>query len=164
MFAQAVSGQGELKRPYNQVERVSRGIESIINDLGLGQDLKFSKIKRRWPELFPPPLSLHTEPTFIKNNRLFINVDSSIWLQELHFYERDMLSKLKEYKIKSIKLRIGNVTPSTNVEKKSKPPGSILNNEDIAFVNEVTDGLQGTALKEAARKAIEKSLSTRPSS
>ncbi len=139
------------------MQRASFTFESIAKDLGLWEGLKLDRVKKRWSEIFPPPLSLHMQPYILKNRQLFIQVDSQVWMQELHFYKKEMLSKLKIFNINSIKLRLGNIksTQDNNHKKTIIKP---LNSKDASFIIDITDDIHDEILKISIKKAMEQSL------
>jgi len=141
-----------------KLEKASSTFESLAKDLGIWEGLSLKIIKNHWSKIFSPPLSMHMKPYLLKNNHLLIHVDSNIWLQELYFYKKEILSKLKAFNISSIKLSPGSVKSSTTAEEKQKPRE--LNMGDRLFIDEITDEIQDENLKKTVKKTIEKSLSS----
>ncbi|KJU84392.1 protein containing DUF721 [Candidatus Magnetobacterium bavaricum] len=141
------------------MERASSFFESIINDLGLGEAMHLQNIRNDWHGLFPPPLSLHTQPDFLKNSTLHINVDSHVWLQELHFYQTHILEKLYSHGIRAIKLRVGEVTANTTDTAKDDIVFIPLDEEDRLFIETTTAGIKDDDLRAVIRKTMQKAFS-----
>ncbi len=142
------------------MSEIDQVVDTIVNDLGMGGALKLHKIKLNWAETFPPPLSLHMEPVFLKDNILFINVDSNVWLQELYFNRATIISKLNKYGVKSIKLRLSVVKNPVKEEVKWKEERS-LNADDRKFIYDVTKEIKDSTLKASINRVVEKSLKNR---
>ncbi|MBF0345711.1 MAG: DUF721 domain-containing protein [Nitrospirae bacterium] len=141
------------------MEKASSFFESIVKDLGMGEALHLQKIKDNWRRLFPPPLSLHTQPDFLKNNLLFINVDSHVWLQELHFYQNNLLEKLSSYRVNAIRLRIGPVATTVAETKDNTRTPITLNEEDRLFIDNTIAVVKDDALKALIKRTMQNAFS-----
>ena len=134
-------------------------LRPIIKNLGIEEGVRLSRIRKNWHNIFDKPVSLHISPAKISQGKLIINVDSPLWLQQLSYYEKDILEKLRVYGIKNIYFRIGKIyrpkkTSVINREKEN------LSSEDTSFIIELTNHIGDQTLKDAIRKALEKSLRT----
>ncbi|MBF0339185.1 MAG: DUF721 domain-containing protein [Nitrospirae bacterium] len=141
------------------MEKASSFFESIINDLGLGEAMHLQRIQDNWQRLFPPPMSLHTHPDFLKNSTLHINVDSHVWLQELHCYQGHILEKLYDYRIRAIKLRVGVVNTTVKGNTTDSVTFVPLNDEDKHFIDTTTAIIKDDELRAIIRKTMQKALS-----
>jgi len=52
-------------------------------------------LQKSWPQIVGPGISQHSKIMYVKNDRLYIEVDSSTWLNELSFMKEDILRKIK---------------------------------------------------------------------
>ncbi|MBF0317764.1 MAG: DUF721 domain-containing protein [Nitrospirae bacterium] len=141
------------------MEKASSFFESIINDLGLGEAMHLQRICDRWHGLFPPPMSLHTQPDSLRNGTLHINVDSHVWLQELHFYQTHILEKLHAYRIRAIKLRVGAVTANTTDTANGNMALIPLDEEDRCFIDATIAVIKDDDLRAIIQKTMQKAFS-----
>ncbi len=97
------------------------------------------------------------QPQRLDKDQLFINVDSHVWLQELHYYRDAILSKLKGFRVSSIKLRVGRVRSVADHNDQEPLPPS-LSAEEYSSIKEMTGKIHDESLRESVERVIEKSL------
>ncbi|MBF0537713.1 MAG: DUF721 domain-containing protein [Nitrospirae bacterium] len=141
------------------MEKASSFFESIVNDLGLGEAMHLQKIKDNWQRLFPPPMSLHTQPDWLKGSTLHINVDSHVWLQELHFYQGNILEKLCGYRVDAIRLRVGPVTVDVNETVNDNLAPLYINEDDRRFIDDTIAIIKDDALRATIKRTMQKAFS-----
>ncbi|MCX7914351.1 MAG: DUF721 domain-containing protein [Thermodesulfovibrionales bacterium] len=91
------------------MEKIQSILNPLYDEIGLTKFLLLEEVKAKWDFLVGSPLNMHTYPFELRDSELIINVDSAIWLQQLKFMQSMILSKLGDYPIKSIRLRIGKI-------------------------------------------------------
>jgi hypothetical protein len=135
-------------------------LRPIIRNLGIEEGVRLSRLKRNWHCIFDKPISLHIFPSKISQGKLVVNVDSPLWLQQLSYYKKDILEKLKAYGIKDIYFRIGRIHRSkkTVIQRRDTKE---LSSDDTLFVAELTGHIEDVTLKDTIQRALEKSLRTR---
>lgn len=74
-----------------------------------------ASIKMDWKELVGEEVAKHTAPTFLKNGKLFVNVDSSTWAYELSNHLKDLILRkinkdMGEEVVTDIHFRVGDFT------------------------------------------------------
>jgi len=68
----------------------------VLKNLGLDRRRAEAEIVRVWNDLIDPVLTAHAQPAGIVKGTLFVNVDSSVWLDEIVRYRRrEILDRLK---------------------------------------------------------------------
>ncbi len=134
------------------MEGVSRSIERIIRDLGLAEQMQLAAVRRRFTELFSPPLADHLWPASLTRGELLIYVDSQVWLYEVRRHQREFEKRLLPFGVKRVKFRIGKVF------RKRKPleiphltkPDSLPEALEALIQNEIRDD----SLRESVRRAM----------
>jgi hypothetical protein len=149
-----------MKRKKNSnLQKASFVFESIAKEVGLSSSVELLRIKKQWTTLFDIPVSQHTEPVLLEDRQLVINVDSNIWLTELFYQREKILKKLVSFNVKSIKLRAGNVSKHSIADIPEGNPVKKLDASEIEFINTLGVKIEDNELRQAIKKAAERSLS-----
>jgi hypothetical protein len=143
------------------VKRADSLLKPLVRDLGIEDGIRLSQIKRHWYTLFHKPLSHHMSPSFLSGNELLLTVDSPVWLQELKFYQGDIITKLALYEVKTVRFRLGRVNAAENAETgreggKAKP----LTAHDRSFIEDTVSTIEDEELREVVKKAMGKAIAT----
>jgi hypothetical protein len=143
------------------VKRADSLLKPLVRDLGIEDGIRLSQIKRHWHTLFHKPLSHHMSPSFLSGNELLLTVDSPVWLQELKFYQGDIITKLALYEVKTVRFRLGRVNAAENAETgreggKAKP----LTAHDRSFIEDTVSTIEDEELREVVKKAMGKAIAT----
>jgi hypothetical protein len=62
---------------------------------GLGQVVLLSRLTRRWEEIVGPQLAAVARPESVRSRVLFIAVTDAIWLQQLIFFQSQLLQNIR---------------------------------------------------------------------
>ncbi len=90
--------------PAKSVETILPG---VLSHLRLEQRLDESKIQTIWSQILDPTLVAHAQPAGFAKGTLFVNVDSSVWLNEIVRYRRhEILERLQTALGKTVVQRI----------------------------------------------------------
>lgn len=143
------------------MKRADSLLKPLVRDLGIEDGIRLSQIKRHWYTLFHKPLSHHMSPSFLSGNELLLTVDSPVWLQELKFYQGDIITKLALYEVKTVRFRLGRVNAVENAETgreggKAKP----LTAHDRSFIEDTVSTIEDEELREVVKKAMGKAIAT----
>lgn len=141
-------------------KQLNSTIEAIYKDLGLSDEFVLGCIKNKWPEIVGEVLSFHSKPYTFKNGELLIKVRSHLWAEELRFQGDLILQKLKSYKVKTLKFRIGKI-PLNETKKANKEKEVIHTNSKkiTEHVEAAVSFIKDEMLRESIKRAMEKSLS-----
>jgi hypothetical protein len=95
----------------------------------------------------------------MSGNELLLTVDSPVWLQELQFYQGDIITKLALYEVKTVRFRLGRVNADEKSEsaregEKVKP----LTADDRSFIEDTVSNIEDKELKEVVKRRWEKRL------
>ena len=69
-------------------------IQNILDKLAYKDGFKKAWIEKHWPDLVGSEASRHSLPQRVERAVLFVNVDSSVWNQELFMRRRQLLEKI----------------------------------------------------------------------
>ena len=68
----------------------------VLASLGLEKRCTETEIVKVWNHLLDPNIVAHAQPTGLRKGTLFVNVDSSVWLNEIVRYRRaEILTRLQ---------------------------------------------------------------------
>lgn len=141
------------------MERADSLLAPIIKNIGIEERVKFAEIKKNWEIIFNKPLSYHMSPYTFSNGELLLNVDSPVWLQELKFYKEEILKKLYSYGVRTVRFRLGKVSPKENtVSGKKRQKDLSLNAEEVSFIEQTIASLDDEPLKAIVKTSIEKAI------
>ena len=90
----------------------SEVMPKVLARLRMEQRQGETEILRVWNHLIDPTITAHAQPVGINKGTLFVNVDSSVWLDEIVRYRRrDILTRLQTAfgpeLVKRISFRVG---------------------------------------------------------
>ncbi len=98
-------------------------------------------------------------PSSLSGNELLLNVDSPVWLQELKFYQEDIIKKLAPYHVRTVRFRLGRVNAIANQEgEKEGLKGKPLTAYDRTFIEKTVSNIEDEELKEVIKKTIAKAM------
>jgi hypothetical protein len=146
------------------VKRADSLIIPLVKELGVEDGVRLAEMKKNWDDLFNEPLVSHMSPFMLSEGEVILNVDSPVWLQELNFLKEDIIKKLHHYGVRSVRFRLGKVSTgiksgirsqsATRRESKDKS----LTAKELSYIEETVSQINDDALRETARKAIQKAL------
>ncbi len=80
------------KRP--PMNRLSQILENVMKNHSLDKALEQSRILKHWESAVGPSIAAHAHPEELRSHKLYIHVDSSLWLQELTLLKPSLIAKL----------------------------------------------------------------------
>ena len=90
--------------------RVGEILPRVLELLGLDNKFEEVKLMRGWAEVVGPVIAQRSRPRMLKDGILFIEVENSVWMQELWFHQKQIVDRIKkEYpkiEVKGIRLEI----------------------------------------------------------
>jgi hypothetical protein len=79
----------------------------VLTSLGLERRCTETEIVKVWNHLLDPNIVAHAQPAGLRKGTLFVNVDSSVWLNEIVRYRRrEILDRLQHSFGKDLVVRI----------------------------------------------------------
>lgn len=86
---------------------VSQVLPALLEKLGFDKRLSEAEVMRVWLNLVDPNIATHAKPAGLNKGTLFVNVDSSVWLDEIVRYRRrEILQRLQHAFGKDVIARI----------------------------------------------------------
>ena len=76
--------------------RIGDILPAVLKSAGLDKKLRDQEILTIWPAVVGEEIAARTKAVRINNGVLYVMVEHSVWLQELHFMEKEILEKIKE--------------------------------------------------------------------
>jgi predicted nucleic acid-binding Zn ribbon protein len=70
-------------------------LPAVLKSAGLEQKLRDQEILTIWPAAVGDEIAARTTAVKIEKGVLYVHVEHSVWLQELHFMEGEILKKLR---------------------------------------------------------------------
>lgn len=129
----------------------------IVKRLGIEEGVRLIRIRNDWHTIFDSPLSLHMSPSILSEGELLLNVDSPIWIQQLSYYKREILTKLSTYGVRDVRFRVGRITREKQL-RQSTAAITELSSEDALFISGLVSDIRDDELKKAVKGAAEKSM------
>lgn len=69
-------------------------LDDLIKSMGVQKRMDEEKAALLWGEVVGEKISSHARPVRARGGKLFVEVDSSTWMNELLFYKGEIISKL----------------------------------------------------------------------
>ncbi|MEA1928047.1 MAG: DUF721 domain-containing protein [Candidatus Auribacterota bacterium] len=87
----------EKNEGRNGPEALGPIVTELISRWGLKKLVASSRVFEIWDTVVGPAISLHAQPHSFRDNKLVVNVDSSVWLAQLQrFRARQIKEKLND--------------------------------------------------------------------
>ena len=84
------------RRPKARPEAVGALIDRVLADLGAGPTARAVRIADHWEAAVGPEVARHSRPVAIRGDVLEVEVDSSVWSQQLQLMQPEILAALRE--------------------------------------------------------------------
>jgi predicted nucleic acid-binding Zn ribbon protein len=134
---------------------VSTILKTVTHRQGLDHELLEYRLLQEWPQIVGPQIAAHSRPDHIRFKKLFLVVESSVWLQHLTFLKPALLEKLHEavgaQAVTEIVLRVGEVqqAPRKDTHAAAAPtPPPEPSAEDRARAEAMTASVTDPELRE----------------
>ena len=90
--------------------RVGEILPRVLELMGLDDKFEEARLIQGWAEVVGPVIAQRSRPRVLRDGILFIEVESSVWMQELWFHQRQIIERLKKefpkVEVKGIRLEI----------------------------------------------------------
>ena len=84
------------------MQKISGILNRLLKQYGLEGKLIEYTIAEKWEDIAGKIIASHTYPAGLHHRILYVIVDSSVWLQELTFYKKDLIEKVNNHFGKNI--------------------------------------------------------------
>ncbi|MDP3283106.1 MAG: DUF721 domain-containing protein [Desulfobacterales bacterium] len=103
----------EVKKNTDDFNHIGNILCDVLGAFRTDQDLELTGLFSLWDDAVGAAVAKNARPAGFKGKILLVNVVSSVWIQELQYYKKDMIRKLNEALGKElvcdIKFKIGPV-------------------------------------------------------
>jgi len=120
-----------------------------------------------WTQSVGPLISAQTSIDRLKKDILFIKVSNSVWMQQLQFMKRDIISKINTFlgreAVKNIFFSIGHI-PAPSSEKESPAPflqTKPLTKKEMQKIESCTSVIKDPELNNILKRVMTKDLQRR---
>ena len=90
--------------------RVGEILPRVLELMGLDDKFEEARLIQGWAEVVGPVIAQRSRPRVLRDGILFIEVENSVWMQELWFHQRQIIERLKKefpkVEVKGIRLEI----------------------------------------------------------
>lgn len=76
--------------------RIGDILPAVLKSAGLEQKLRDQEILTIWPTAVGSEIAARTTAVKMEKGVLHVHVDHSVWVQELHFLEQEILQRLRK--------------------------------------------------------------------
>ncbi len=108
-------------------EPIGKILTEVLRDLGLSKKLLEQRAVVEWSDIVGRRVAEHARALRVDNGRLFVEVDSSVWLQELTLMKRSILRQINDRigrtAIDNIHFVLGGARPHGASGRNSKEEG-----------------------------------------
>jgi predicted nucleic acid-binding Zn ribbon protein len=78
-------------------QRIGSAIEKFLKENRLDKKIDASSLLTNWKEIAGEMIAKHTSRLFIKEGKLYLQVDSAALKNELHFLQAQLLRNVNQY-------------------------------------------------------------------
>jgi hypothetical protein len=85
-----------MKRKQNDI-KLGEALTELMDTYKLSAKLNQIKVVEAWPKVLGKVVGIHTEKIWIKNNQLFVKLDSAALKNELMYSKSKIVDSLNEF-------------------------------------------------------------------
>jgi len=131
-------------------------LNSLFHDMKADSGMEHIMPRDIWNKAVGARIAENTHPEFIREGILFVNVASSVWMQELHFLRDKILEKvnneLDSTQIKEIRFKIGPLPGSAHKTYSEQIPS--LTKEEMEKVKQQASSIQDPDLRQSFQRVM----------
>jgi hypothetical protein len=141
-------------------ERLSATLGTLLKARGMESRLSEYRILGQWEKTVGRVIAGHARPVAVRGGKLFLNVDSPAWMQQLSMLKPEIIEKvnrgLGKETIKGITLNLGEIPASGTPEERLVLPELTAGERGTIeqYISEVRDA----DIRQSIRRVIEKDL------
>jgi hypothetical protein len=96
-------------------QKIRSILDKTLRALEIDVPLKTYSVLGAWKEIVGESVALHTQPRFVRNRILFIDVSHPTWIHQLQFLKPTLLEKINTFlgepHIQDIRFKLGKISP-----------------------------------------------------
>ncbi len=129
---------------------------SILQNIPQEHKTEYIRIRAIWNKTVGQRIAEKAQPASVRKNILFVNVENSVWMQELHFLRDKIIEKinseLHSAKIEDIRFKVGSISPPVQRGLTHKLPA--LNSEEIQKIAQQSSSIEDPELRQAFERVM----------
>jgi predicted nucleic acid-binding Zn ribbon protein len=90
--------------------KVGEILPRVLELMGLDDKFEEAKLLQGWVDVVGPEIAKRSRPRMLRDGILFIEVENSVWMQELWFHQQKIIDRIREeypkVEVKGIRLEI----------------------------------------------------------
>jgi predicted nucleic acid-binding Zn ribbon protein len=86
-------------------DEISELISTAVKNLEPDKNIKVYPIWKNWKEIVGEKTASKSNPLMIRGNILIIEVENSVWMNEIQFQKEEILEKIKKVDLKVEKIK-----------------------------------------------------------
>jgi predicted nucleic acid-binding Zn ribbon protein len=79
----------------DQTPRVGDVLPGVLATLGLDEKFEEGRLLKGWPGVVGDVVAKRSRPRILRDGILHIEVDGSVWMQELWFHQREIIERVR---------------------------------------------------------------------
>ncbi|AZA10345.1 DciA family protein [Corynebacterium gerontici] len=88
------TGKDGRALPRNNVQGIGQVIQREVRKRGWQKELASALVLNHWEELVGEQVAAHTKVEMVKDRKLFLSCDSTVWASNLRLMQRQILQKI----------------------------------------------------------------------
>ncbi len=153
------------KAKKKQPVGVGNILEKVIKNLGMAGPMQLARILTRWDKIFDPSISKTTFPRDLRGKTLTVDVENSVWLQQISFMDQMIIDKINKNLgakvVKKVRYQIGQI-PERPLMEENRSTSVLdeveLENEDLDEITESIRGVSDSELRKSLRRILSKDI------
>ncbi|MFH0727151.1 MAG: DUF721 domain-containing protein [Pseudomonadota bacterium] len=102
------------REPLKKCAHISGILTDLLNQHRRQSGREMIRIREVWEEIVGAAIAKNAQPVAYQKRLLLVNVESSVWIQQLQFLKEDILTRMHEVTgegmVDDIKFRIGSLS------------------------------------------------------
>ncbi len=137
-------------------ESVRSILNKALKDLEIDVPLKAYSVVTAWKEIVGENIASQSQPCFIRNKILFVDVSHSTWIQQLQFLKPKLLEKIKDFLgeslIEDIRFRLGKIAAVSSYNEGHKATEDLkIDRETLNHIEELLKKIDDEEIKKLLR-------------
>ena len=141
-------------------------LQGVARSQGFDVRLWEYRLQTQWKDIVGEVLAAHTWPTRIRFRKLFIAIETTVWLHQLTYLKSMLMEKIQsqtpDLYLKDIVFRIGEIPKQEWEETEARNVTPHVSAESLMTATEVTREITNEDLRYSLTRVISKALSTPP--
>jgi predicted nucleic acid-binding Zn ribbon protein len=134
-------------------------LDQTLRSLEIDVPLKIYSVLGAWREIVGDSVALHTQPRWIRNRILFLDVSHSTWIQQLQFLKPTLLEKINHFlgesHIQDIRFRLGKISPDIpGPTYTSNGPRGNLDKQTLERIDDILQKIADEEVRRSLREVL----------